>query len=92
MGLDDQITRIRFLIRDRDVKFIVDFDTVFASESINEQRSLPGIHKRTATPNGSFVASVKTIRLSGAHMRRCCTSRDFAASPSLGWLHYWHIA
>ena len=45
MGLDDRITAFRFLIRDRNVKFIVYFDTVLASESINELK-IPSRNRR----------------------------------------------
>lgn len=64
MDLGDQVDRLRFLIRDRDSKFVARFDTVFTSEQITIIRT------PVRVPRANAVAE----RWIGT-VRRECTDR-----------------
>ncbi|MDT5187346.1 MAG: putative transposase [Mycobacterium sp.] len=64
MGLDERAQQFRFLIRDRDTKFVDVFDTVFAAAGITVLRTPP------QTPKANAVAERWILSV-----RRECTDR-----------------
>ena len=72
MELADRATPVKFLIRDRDTKFVSSFDAVFAAEAIR----IINIPVRVRRPNVIAERFVGTIR-------RECLDRMLI----LGWLH-----
>jgi len=55
MDLDDRAEQFRFLIRDRDAKFVPAFDAVFAGADIHIIRTQPGHRARTPSRNAGSV-------------------------------------
>jgi len=55
LDLDDVGHRVKFLIRDRDTKFTLAFDDVFAGAGIRVLRSPPRRHEPTPSPNAGSV-------------------------------------
>jgi hypothetical protein len=57
MDLGDRVDQLRFLIRDRDTKFVADFDTVVTSEQITIIRTPIRAPARTLSPNAGSAPS-----------------------------------